>query len=81
MSSASILFNCIIRLYVQGHGEFELYNEFSNDIISSDYRHYEMIKLLFVNNNHFNLLLNKEIKYIKRVPDVQKEMDIKIFQI
>jgi hypothetical protein len=40
-----------------------------------------MIKLLFVNNNHFNLLLNKENKYIKRVPDVQKEMDIKIFQI
>ena len=45
MNTETILFNYVIRLYVQGDGQFELYNEFSNDIISSDYRHYEIIKL------------------------------------
>jgi len=77
--TASILFNYVIRLYVQGQGVYKLYNEFSNDIISSDYYHYEIIKLLFINNNHFNLLFNKEIKDIKRAFDIQKEMDIKNF--
>ena len=35
---------------------------------------------MIVNNNHFNLLFNKEIKDIKRVLDVQKAMEIKDFQ-
>jgi hypothetical protein len=57
MSTASILFNCVIRLYVPGHGEFELYNEFSNDIISSDYRLYK--KYFF---KDFSIIMNKNKK-------------------
>ena len=75
ISTAGLLFNVKIRLYVKQGNDYILYNEFTNDQFNT---HTEIINLLFVNNNHFNILLNNESKF-KRVSVVDKDINIKEF--
>lgn len=57
ISTAGILFNANIRLYILYNNSYKLYNEFVQDYNSS--RSIDNINLLFVNNNHFDILINK----------------------
>ena len=58
INTTGILFNINIRLYIISNNICKLYNEFAqeyNEINILDY-----INLLFINNNHFNMLLRND---------------------
>ena len=77
ISTAGILFNANIRLYTLNNNQYNLYNEFTQDNNKSNI--IDCINLLFVNNNHFNLLIKKEYLDIFQVSDNIKKLDFKEF--
>ena len=51
--------------------KFNIYNEFSNESNSNKIK--DIIQILFINNNHFNLLIKQEYADIFKVSDnIQK---------
>ena len=62
ISTASILFGCNKRIYYQNDIYYKLLNEFNqieNEVLKEDK---DIINLLFINNNHFQLLIKKDYK-------------------
>ena len=66
ISTSAILLNCNIRMYIQGNSSFNLYNEFNASEKIEKFTT-EIINILFVNNNHFNLLIDKEFENKERI--------------
>lgn len=63
-------------MYTQNNGTFTLYNEFKNSD-KLEWFTTEIINIPFVNNNHFNLLIDKIYESKDRISTIQKEMPIK----
>lgn len=75
ISTAGILFNANIRLYIISNNSYRLYNEFTQDYNES--KIVDNINLLFINNNHFNLLIKNEYVDIFHISDNIKKLKFK----
>ena len=71
ISTANLIFNAKILIYTLENDKFNIYNEFSNESNSNKIK--DIIQILFINNNHFNLLIKQEYADIFKVSDnIQK---------
>ena len=74
INAAGNFFNVNIRLYIISNNIYKLYNEFTqenNEINILDY-----INLLFINNNHFNMLLRNDYVNVFYVLENIKKLDL-----
>lgn len=76
ISTASILFGCNIRIYYQNDIYYKLLNEFNqieNEVLKEDK---DIINLLFINNNHFQLLIKKDYKKNILIQNILKNCNL-----
>ena len=76
ISTAAILFGCNIRIYVQDVGNFKLLNEF-NEYDNFSQIDKDIVNILYINNNHFELLLKKDCVKNLLIHNIIKNIDIK----
>ena len=62
MSTATFLFGYNIRAYYQEYCKFGLINEFNQSLPLKNNIDKDIINLLFINKNHFQLLLQTNYK-------------------
>ena len=74
INTACLIFNCNIRLYIMGDGIYTLFNEFNNNLNSLSV--IDNINILFINNNHFNLLIPKSNIRDEIISNIYKNLDM-----
>ena len=78
ISTACILFACNIRIYIQNYGYYKLYNEFNPQIKNNKHIDSDIINILFINNNHFQLLIKNDYKKNAFINDIIKSKNLYI---
>ena len=73
ITTACTLFNCNIKMYILVETGYKLYFSFHQDNIEN----IPTINILFVNNNHFNLLIPSENSFKDKMRLFDKDLDIK----
>ena len=77
ISTSAILFGCNIRIYTQGNNCYNLLNEFNNQNPNDNIYDKDIINLLFINNNHFQLLMKKNYKKNTLINNIIKTSNLK----
>ena len=60
----AILFGSIIRIYFQENANYILYNEFNHNLDTGKIIDQDIINMLFINNNYFELIIKDDYKKI-----------------
>ena len=71
---ACILFNCDIKMYQLVDNGFKLFNDFKPS--QNENENVEIINILFINNNDFNLLLPKDFTLSENQHLIEKKVDL-----
>ena len=79
IATACTLFNCNIIMYTLNSNGYELYNNYSPDANNNE-NIGNIINILYINNNHFNLLLPNTKKSECKQTQFQKEISLKDFE-
>ena len=77
ISTAAILFGCNIRIYQQDYGNFSLINEFNQIVEQENNIDKDIINMLFINNNHFQLLIPNNYKKNELISNIIKKSNLK----
>ena len=79
IATACTLFNCNIIMYTLKSNGYELYNNYSPDANNNE-NIGNIINILYINNNHFNILLPNTKKRECKQTQFQKEISLKDFE-
>ena len=77
ISTPSILFGSNIRDYTQGNTCYNLYYEFNKKNENNEFLVQDIINLLFINNNHFQLLLKIGFKKNALINNIINNVNLK----
>ena len=75
ITTACILFNCDIKMYVLVNNGYKLFNDFKP--AENENENLEFINILFINNNHFCLLLSKDSSLCVNQKLIDKKVELK----
>ena len=78
IATTCVLFNCNIKMYILNDNGYKLIFEFNNKPNNeNENQNIDIINILFINNNHFNLLIKRQESHIIRNNLLERKMDIK----
>ena len=73
-----IFLKCNIKMYILNDNGYKLIFEFNNKPNNeNENQNIDIINILFINNNHFNLLIKRQESHIIRNNLLERKMDIK----